>query len=64
MVKTDIKNKGKNKENISGFDPFRIISDEEFEKNLNAIIAYYQMTKGETKKRFVSQYDVDEELIL
>ncbi len=64
MVKVDIKNKGKKNDRTSGFDPFRIISDEEFEKNLNAIIAYYQMTKGETKKRFTSQYEMDEELIL
>jgi len=38
----------------SDFDPFRLISDEEFSRNLGAIVAYYQMTKGETKRRFVS----------
>jgi hypothetical protein len=36
------------------FDPFRVISDAEFCTNLNAIIAYYQMSKGETSKRFTS----------
>jgi uncharacterized membrane protein len=34
------------------FDPFRIISDEKYETNLNAIIAYYQMTKGKNHGRF------------
>ena len=37
-----------------GFNPFGIISDNDYGKNLNAIIAYYQISKGETKKRFVS----------
>ena len=37
-----------------GFNPFSIVSDNEYSKNLNAIIAYYQISKGETKKRFVS----------
>jgi len=36
------------------FDPYRLVSDEEFNTNLNAIIAYYQMTKGEARQRFVS----------
>jgi len=53
-----------NREREIGLDPFRIISDDEFERNVNAIIAYYQMTKGETKKRFVSQYEAKENLIL
>ena len=34
------------------FDPFRIVSNEVFETNLNAIIAYYQMTKGKNHGRF------------
>ena len=38
----------------NGFTPFKLISDEDYGKNLNAIIAYYQISKGETKKRFVS----------
>jgi len=64
MTKTITRQKNDNKEKVMRFNPFRIISDEEFEKNLNAIIAYYQMTKGETKKRFISQYENDEDLIL
>jgi len=36
------------------FYPFRVVNDEEFSRNMGAIIAYYQMTKGETKKRFIS----------
>ena len=43
----------KKKDDIGNFDPFLLISNEEFCKNLNAIIAYYQMSKGEPKKRFV-----------
>lgn len=39
----------------SSFEPFRLISDEEFCRNLNLIIAYSQMIKGETKKRFVGE---------
>jgi hypothetical protein len=46
------------------FDPFRLISNDEYSKNLNAIIAYYQISKGETKKRFVSsEPPLGEELI-
>jgi len=36
------------------FNPFRLISDEEFSRNLDAIIMYYQITKGETGQRFTS----------
>ena len=44
------------KKNISkDFDFTRLISDEDFCRNLNAILAYYQMSKGEAKKRFVSR---------
>jgi len=39
----------------SSFDPFRVISDDEFCRNLNLIIAYSQMIKGETKKRFIGE---------
>jgi hypothetical protein len=47
-----------------GFDPFRLVSNEEYSKNLNAIIAYYQISKGETSKRFVSSSKPwDEELL-
>jgi hypothetical protein len=38
------------------FDPFRLISDEEFVSNLNALIAYYQILKGRDRGRFVSSY--------
>jgi len=34
------------------FNPYRLVSDEAFETNLNAIIAYYQMTKGKNHGRF------------
>jgi hypothetical protein len=37
------------------FDFNHLVSDEDFCKNLNAILAYYQMSKGEAKKRFVSR---------
>jgi hypothetical protein len=48
----------------TGFDPFRLISNEEYSKNLNAITAYYQISKGETNKRFVSSSKPwDEELL-
>jgi hypothetical protein len=33
------------------FNPHRLVSNEEFSTNLNAIIAYYQVVKGEAKKR-------------
>ncbi len=39
------------KERTRGFDPFRLVSDEEYGANLNALIAYYQIVKGESKKR-------------
>ena len=37
------------------FDYRRLVSNEDFCRNLNAILAYYQMSKGEAKKRFVSR---------
>jgi hypothetical protein len=39
----------------SNFNPYRAVSDEEFCRNLNLIIAYGQMIKGETKRRFVGE---------
>ena len=39
----------------SNFDPYRVVSDEEFCRNLNLIIAYGQMIKGETKRRFIGE---------
>lgn len=38
------------------FNPFRLISDDEFVSNLNALIAYYQILKGRDRGRFVSSY--------
>jgi hypothetical protein len=42
------------KKTVRGFNPFRLVSDEEYCANLNAIIAYYQIVKGESKKRLAS----------
>jgi hypothetical protein len=39
----------------SNFNPFRLILDDEFCRNLNLIIAYSQMIKGETKRRFIGE---------
>ena len=65
LVKTITRKKNNdNREKEIGFSLFRIISDDQFERNLNAIIVYHQMTKGEGKKRFVSQYETNENLIL
>jgi len=43
------------KNTISEFDYNRLVSNEDFCKNLNAILAYYQMSKGEARKRFISR---------
>ena len=48
-----IKNTELNKR--SAFDPNHLVSNEDYSKNLNAIIAYYQISKGEPKKRFISR---------
>lgn len=32
---------------------FMLVSNDVYSKNLNAIIAYHQISKGETSKRFV-----------
>ena len=47
------------------FNPSRLVSNDEYCKNLIAIIAYYQISKGETKKRFVSSSEPwnDQELV-
>ena len=42
------------KEKKRMFDPSYLVSNDEFNTNLNAIIAYYQMTRGEVRQRFVS----------
>lgn len=36
------------------FDPFRLVSEEEFCRNMNSVLAYYQISKGERKQRFTS----------
>jgi len=36
------------------FNPYRLVSDEEFCTNMNLIIAYNQIIKGETKRRFIA----------
>ena len=38
----------------SHFDPFRVVTDEEFSRNMNSVIAYYQIAKGDGKQRFTS----------
>ena len=43
------------KNTIAEFDYNRLVSNEDFCKNLNAILAYYQMSKGEARKRFISR---------
>ncbi len=56
MEKQVIEKKIGPKENTSTeFDCTRLVSNEDFCKNLNAILAYYQMSKGEAKKRFISR---------
>jgi hypothetical protein len=56
-MKTAVKNKIVRKNNKGGFDPFRVVSDEEFSRNMNSIIAYYQIAKGEGKHRFTSSFE-------
>ena len=36
---------------LRGFDPHRLVTNEQYGANLNALIAYYQIVKGEAKKR-------------
>jgi hypothetical protein len=56
MEKLVIEKKSSPKKNTSTeFDYNRLVSNEDFCKNLNAILAYHQMSKGEAKKRFVSR---------
>ncbi len=56
MVKS-VKAKIANKKTWGGFNPFRIVSDEEFCRNMNSIIAYYQIAKGHGKHRFTSSLE-------
>jgi hypothetical protein len=56
MVKT-AKVKISNKKTWGGFNPFKLVSDEEFCRNMNSIIAYYQIAKGDGKHRFTSSLE-------
>ena len=51
MVKQAVKENAKGKR---GLNPHKLISDEEYGANLNALIAYYQIVRGEAKKRLAS----------
>lgn len=54
-MKTQVLTKKTGLNNSSAFNPNHLVSNEDFCRNLNAIIAYYQMSKGEPKKRFISR---------
>jgi len=56
MVKA-AKRKISNKKTWGGFSPFRLVSDEEYCRNMNSIIAYYQIAKGDGKHRFTSSLE-------
>lgn len=51
------KTKNPNKKILGGFSPFRLVTDEEYCRNMNSIIAYYQIAKGNGKHRFTSSLD-------
>lgn len=51
MVKHATKEKTKSRR---GLDPHKLVTDEEYGANLNALIAYYQIVRGEAKKRMAS----------
>ena len=51
MVKHAVKEKTKGKR---GLDPYWLVSNEEYGANLNALIAYYQIVRGEAKRRLAS----------
>ena len=53
MVKHAVAVKEKTK-GKRGLDPHRLVTDEEYGANLNALIAYYQIVRGEAKKRLAS----------
>ena len=53
MIMREQKTKIREKNIFKTFNPFRLISNDEYNTNLNAIIAYYQISKGETKRRFI-----------
>jgi hypothetical protein len=56
-MKKSVKGKALNKKSWGGFSPFRLVSDEEFCRNMNSIIAYYQIAKGDGKHRFTSSLE-------
>ena len=56
-MKKSVKVKAVNKKTWGGFSPFRLVSDEEFCRNMNSIIAYYQIAKGDGKHRFTSSLE-------
>jgi hypothetical protein len=39
---------------LRGFNPYKLVTNEEYGANLNALIAYYQIVRGEAKKRIAS----------
>jgi hypothetical protein len=53
---TDLKILGINKSERRRFDPFYLISDEEFVNNLSAIIAYYQIAKSRKNRNTAGLY--------
>ncbi len=55
MTKHETKRKTKIQNNRKyNFNPYRLISDEEFRSNMTAIIVYYEISKGEANRRFTS----------
>jgi hypothetical protein len=58
-----IKQDKKHVKDLEKFNPHRIISNEEFQANLTAIITYYEMTKGEYRRRFTSELSREDVLI-
>ena len=56
-TKKPLKTGSLNKAKGDGFNPFSIVKDEEFCRNMTSIIAYYQISKGEGKQRFTGSPD-------
>jgi len=63
MSGISLKNKISASIQSGSFNPYRLISDEEFQKNLTAILTYYHMLKKESKRRFVS-HNLDQKQLL
>ena len=53
MTKQAVETKTKSRK---GFNPYKLVSDEEYGANLNALIAYYQIVRGEAKKRLAENW--------